>query len=48
MDNYRAITVSNTGMTILDIGPARTYLRAINDTGHLEDALGTMTGPADQ
>jgi len=48
MDNYRAITVSNTGMTILDIGPTRTYLRAFNDTGHLEDALGTMTGPADQ
>ena len=48
LDNYRAITVSNAGMTILDIGSARAYLRAYNDTGHLEDALGEQKGPADQ
>ena len=48
LDNYRAITVSNAGMTILDIGPARAYLRAYNDTGHLEDAIGEQKGPADQ
>ena len=48
MDNYRTITVSNAGMTILDIGPARAYLRALNDTGHLEDALRVKAGPADQ
>ena len=48
LDNYRAITVSNAGMTILDIGPARAYLRAYNDTGHLEDVLGVQTGPADR
>ena len=48
LDHYRAVTVTNAGMTILDIDSARTYLRAYNDTGHLKDVLGVRTGPADR
>lgn len=46
--HYRAIAVSNTGMTVLDFAPERTYLRAHNDTGHLSDGLDAAPGPADR
>jgi len=46
---YRAIPVDNTGLTTLDFTPERTYLRALNDTGHLEASLRhTAVGPGDR
>ena len=48
MRHYRAIAVSNTGMTVLDFTRDRTYLRAHNDTGHLSDGLDVAPGPADR
>ncbi len=46
--HYRAIAVSNTGITVLDFTPDRTYLRTHNDTGHLSDGLDVTPGPADR
>ena len=46
--HYRAIAVSNTGMTVLDFTPERAYLRTHNDTGHLSDGLDAAPGPADR
>lgn len=46
---YRAIPVDNTGLTTLDFTPQRTYLRALNDTGHLDETLRQAPpGPADR
>jgi broad specificity phosphatase PhoE len=46
---YRAIPVDNTGLTTLDFTPQRTYLRALNDTGHLDETLRLApAGPADR
>ena len=46
--HYRATAVSNTGLSVLDIAPERTYLRTHNDTGHLSEGLGVLPGPADR
>jgi broad specificity phosphatase PhoE len=46
---YRAIPIDNTGLTTLDFAPERTYLRGLNDTGHLGDGSQPATpGPADR
>ncbi|MGD8330881.1 MAG: histidine phosphatase family protein [Acidobacteriota bacterium] len=46
---YRAIPTDNTGLTTLDFTPERTYLRALNDTGHLEHSLRhAAVGPGDR
>lgn len=46
---YRAIAVDNTGLTTLEFTPQRTYLRALNDTGHLDGSLRHVSpGPADR
>ena len=49
---YRSITVDNTALTVLDMGETRTYLRALNATGHLEEHADPLlqaqpSGPAD-
>ncbi len=47
--HYRSIPVDNTGLTALEATPTRTYLRALNDTGHLGDAVhAAVSGPADR
>jgi len=50
LDHYRAIAVDNTGLTILDMAAERTYVRTLNDIGHLAGAAQTMQvpGPADR
>lgn len=49
LDLYRAIPVDNSGLTTLDFAPERTYLRALNDTGHLEHSLRhAAVGPGDR
>lgn len=46
---YRAIPIDNTGLTTLEFTAHRIYLRALNDTGHLDDTLRHPTpGPADR
>lgn len=46
---YRAIPVDNTGLTTLEFTPERTYLRALNDTGHLDISLQCgAAGPAER
>lgn len=46
---YRSIPVDNTGLTILEVAPERTYLRALNDTGHVGEPVGArVTGPGDR
>ena len=49
---YRSITVDNTALTVLDICERRTYLRALNATGHLDEHSDPLLraqprGPAD-
>lgn len=49
LGSYRAMPIDNTGLTTLDFAPERTYLRCLNDTGHLgEGSLPTAQGPADR
>lgn len=46
---YRAIPIDNTGLTTLDFAAERTYLRCLNDTGHLREGSQPATpGPADR
>lgn len=46
---YRAIPIGNTGLTTLDFARERTYLRRLNDTGHLGEASRPAApGPADR
>ncbi len=46
---YRAMPIDNTGLTTLDFAPERTYLRCLNDTGHLGEGNQPATpGPADR
>ena len=49
LGHYRSIPVDNTGLTVLEIKPERSYLRSLNDTGHLTEALGVrVAGPGDR
>ena len=48
LHHYRAIAMSNTGVTTLDFASDRTYLRAHNETGHLSDPVDILPGPADK
>jgi probable phosphoglycerate mutase len=50
LEHYRAIPVNNTGLTILDMAEERTYVRGLNDVGHLADAglNSSVRGPADR
>ena len=46
---YRSLPVDNTGLTTLEFSADRVYLRALNDTGHLDDSLRVARpGPADR
>lgn len=46
---YRSMPVDNTGLTTLEFASERVYLRALNDTGHLDDSLRcAKPGPADR
>lgn len=46
---YRSIPVDNASMTTLELATGRNYLRALNDTGHLEElARQAPPGPADR
>ncbi len=53
MQLYRSITVDNTALTVIDIDEKRTYLRALNATGHLDAHADPLLqaqpkGPADR
>ncbi len=49
IEHYRSIPVDNTGLTVLETTPERTYLRALNDTGHIGEAVPVVVaGPADR
>ena len=46
---YRAMPIDNTGLTTLDFAPERTYLRRLNDIGHLREHTHlAAAGPADR
>jgi broad specificity phosphatase PhoE len=47
-DAYRAIPVDNAALTTLEVARERTYLRSLNDTGHLEGLAQHLPGPADR
>lgn len=46
-DVYRSMPVDNVGLTILEFTSERVYLRALNDTGHLDGDLRAVP-PADR
>ncbi len=49
LDKYRSIPVDNTGLTTLDFAAERTYMRSLNDTGHLDESVQLAPpGPADR